>query len=74
MAAAFVFFFVPEMAGLSLEEINGLFQDNVPAYKSFSYNKEVRQKDRKNQEIIESGGTARLGAQDLKDEDVKHFD
>lgn len=29
LAAAFVFFFVPEMSGLSLEEINLLFQSNI---------------------------------------------
>jgi hypothetical protein len=68
LAAAFVFCFVPEMAGLSLEEINGLFQAGVPAHKSYSYNIQVRQKDRKNQEIIEAGGVARLGGQDLRDE------
>jgi MFS transporter, SP family, sugar:H+ symporter len=68
LAAAFVFCFVPEMAGLSLEEINGLFQAGVPAHKSYSYNKQIRQKDLKNQEIIEAGGVARLGGQDSRDE------
>ena len=68
LAAAFVFCFVPEMAGLSLEEINGLFQAGVPAHKSYSYNRQIRQKDRKNQEIIEAGGVAKMGAQYSADE------
>jgi hypothetical protein len=68
LAAAFVYCFVPEMAGLSLEEINGLFQAGIPAHKSYSYNKQIRKKDRKNQEIIEAGGVARLGAQYTADE------
>jgi len=68
LAAAFVFCFVPEMAGLSLEEINGLFQAGIPAHRSFSYNREIRDKDRKNQEIIKAGGVARLGGQDSRDE------
>ncbi|KIM82997.1 hypothetical protein PILCRDRAFT_70080 [Piloderma croceum F 1598] len=68
LAAAFVFCFVPEMAGLSLEEINGLFQAGIPAHKSYSYNRQIRQKDRKNQEIIEAGGVAKMGAQYSTDE------
>jgi len=68
LAAAFVFCFVPEMAGLSLEEINGLFQAGIPAHRSFSYNRQIRNKDRKNQEIIEAGGVAKFGGQDSRDE------
>lgn len=37
--------FVPEMSGLSLEEINLLFQSRVPARKSIAWNKEVRARD-----------------------------
>ena len=67
LAAAFIYFFVPEMAGLSLEEINGLFQAGIPARKSFAYNRRIRQEDRKNQDIIEAGGEAKLGGQDTKE-------
>jgi len=42
LAAAFVYFFVPEMSGLSLEEIDQLFIEGVPAYKSYTWNKEVK--------------------------------
>lgn len=37
--------FVPEMSGLSLEEINLLFQSRIPARKSIAWNKEVRARD-----------------------------
>ncbi|ETW76260.1 MFS sugar transporter [Heterobasidion irregulare TC 32-1] len=67
LAAAFIYFFVPEMAGLSLEEINGLFQAGIPARKSFAYNRRIRQEDRKNQDIIGAGGEAKLGGQDTKE-------
>lgn len=52
------------MAGLSLEEINGLFQAGIPAHKSFSYNREIRQLDRQNQDIIKQGGKAKLGGRE----------
>lgn len=45
LAAFFVYMFVPEMSGLSLEEINLLFQSRVPARKSIAWNKEVRARD-----------------------------
>lgn len=67
LAAIFVYFFVPEMAGLSLEEINGLFQNGIPAYKSFSYNKEIRAKDRINQEKLVAGVVGKLGEQDVSE-------
>ena len=44
MAAAFIYFCVPEMSGLSLEEINLLFQERVSPRKSFKWNKEQRAK------------------------------
>lgn len=74
LAAGFVYFFVPEMAGLSLEEINGLFQDGIPAYESFLYNKEIRQKDSRKQDIIEHGGIAKLGGHDEKEESDEHHE
>jgi hypothetical protein len=37
--------FVPEMSGLSLEEINLLFQSRIPARKSIAWNREVRARD-----------------------------
>lgn len=45
LAAFFVYMFVPEMSGLSLEEINLLFQSRIPARKSIAWNKEVRARD-----------------------------
>ncbi|THH13065.1 hypothetical protein EW146_g7113 [Bondarzewia mesenterica] len=71
LAAAFIYLFVPEMAGLSLEEINGLFQAGIPARKSFEYNKQVRQQDRKNQDIISAGGEAKLGGQNTKEGEMR---
>ena len=52
------------MAGLSLEEINGLFQAGIPARRSFSYNRDVRRLDRENQDIIKRGGKAKLGGRE----------
>ncbi|THH21042.1 hypothetical protein EW146_g432 [Bondarzewia mesenterica] len=74
LAAAFIYFFVPEMAGLSLEKINGLFQAGIPARKSFEYNKQVRQQDRKNQDIISAGGETKLGGQDAKEREMVHVE
>jgi hypothetical protein len=54
------------MAGLSLEEINGMFQAGIPAHKSYSYNRQIREKDRKTLEIIEGGAVKLGGLQDLK--------
>lgn len=73
LSAAFIYLFVPEMAGLSLEEINGLFQNNIPAYKSFTYNKEVRAKDRAVQDAIAHGGVGHFGGgPDVVAKDAKY--
>ncbi|KZP16666.1 general substrate transporter, partial [Athelia psychrophila] len=67
LAALFVYLFVPEMAGLSLEEINGLFQDGVPARKSFAYNKAVREKGRVTQDELKAGREAHFGGHQERD-------
>jgi len=44
MAAAFVYFCLPELAGLSLEQINTLFQSGVSPRKSYAWNLEERER------------------------------
>jgi len=61
LAAAFIYFFVPEMSGLSLESINTLFQESVPAYKSYEWNRKVKLADKKAADDIEHGGHSKFG-------------